>query len=255
MSAERSLKVWLHRTENSDMNYESNMNYDSADFTPLEDRIGYHFKDVSLLRTAMTHSSFANEYHLRKVTHYERLEFLGDAILEYISSEVLYEKYPELSEGELTKRRASLVCEYTLSKITKELGYGDFVFLSKGEQLTGGRERKSILCDLFESVLGAIYLDGGMEPAREYVNQHLLTDLEHKTLFTDSKTILQEYAQAKGLTVSYDLLGQSGPDHQRVYNAQVRLGDTVVAKGTGNSIKGAQMEAAHIAIRDLGLVK
>ena len=239
MSAERSLKVWLHRTENSDMNYESNMNYDSADFTPLEDRIGYHFKDVSLLRTAMTHSSFANEYHLRKVTHYERLEFLGDAILEYISSEVLYEKYPELSEGELTKRRASLVCEYTLSKITKELGYGDYVFLS----------------DLFESVLGAIYLDGGMEPAREYVNRHLLTDLEHKTLFTDSKTILQEYAQAKGLTVSYDLLGQSGPDHQRVYNAQVRLGDTVVAKGTGNSIKGAQMEAAHIAIRDLGLVK
>ena len=229
------------------------MNYESTDFRPLEERIGYSFRDPSLLKTAMTHKSFANEYHVQTVPHYERLEFLGDSILEYISSEALYEKYPELSEGELTKRRASLVCEYTLSKITRDLGFGDYVFLSKGEQLTGGRERSSILCDLFESVLGAIYLDGGMEPAKDYVTRHLLTDLEHKTLFTDAKTILQEYAQAKGLAVTYDLVGQSGPDHLRVYDVRVLLGDQVIAGGTGHSIKGAQMEAAHIAIQKLGL--
>ena len=154
------------------------MNYEELDFGPLEERIGYHFKDPTLLRTALTHKSFASEYHVREVPQYERLEFLGDSILEYISSEALFERYPKLPEGELTKKRASLVCEYTLSQITKELGYGDYVILGKGEDLTGGRERPSILCDLFESVLGAIYLDGGMEPAKTYVERHLLTDLE-----------------------------------------------------------------------------
>ena len=229
------------------------MNYETMEFGELEERIGYHFQDPTLLRTAMTHSSFANEYHTRKIANYERQEFLGDAILEYISSEALYEKYPDLTEGELTKRRASLVCEYTLSQISRELGYGDYVFLSKGETLTGGKERPSILCDLFESVLGGIYLDGGLEPAKRYVEQHLLTDLEHKTLFTDAKTVLQEYAQKDGRVPKYDLISQSGPDHLRVYVVHVRLGDEVLAEGRGHSIKGAQMEAAHKAIRKLGL--
>ncbi len=229
------------------------MDYEAFDFGQLEERIGYHFQDPTLLRTALTHSSFANEYHVKEIHHYERLEFLGDAILEYITSETLYEKYPELSEGALTKRRASLVCEYTLSQITRDLGYGDFVFLSKGERMTGGSDRPSILCDLFESVLGAIYLDGGLEPARKYVEQHLLTDLEHKTLFTDAKTILQEYAQREGKKVSYDLLEQSGPDHQKDYHVQVCVDEEKLAEGHAHSIKGAQMEAAHKAIRELGL--
>ena len=229
------------------------MNFESMDFEGLEERIGYTFQDPVLLRTALTHTSFANEYHIGVIPNYERLEFLGDAILEYITSEALYERYPDLTEGELTKRRASLVCEYTLSQISGELGYGGYVFLSKGERMTGGQERPSILCDLFESVLGGIYLDGGMEPAVKYVQQHLLTDLEHRTLFTDAKTLLQEYAQKDGKAVAYDLLDRSGPDHNRDYHVQVRVGEKPLAEGHGHSIKGAQMEAAHRAIRELGL--
>ena len=232
---------------------ENPMNYESMEFGPLEERIGYHFTDPELLRTALTHKSFASEYHIRAVPQYERLEFLGDSILEYIASEALYERYPELPEGELTKKRASLVCEYTLSQITKELGYGDYVILGKGEAMTGGRERPSILCDLFESVLGAIYLDGGMEPAKAYVTKHLLTDLEHKTVFTDAKTILQEYAQKNGLLLEYELLDQSGPDHLRVYTSRVLLGGVPYETGQSHSIKGAQMEAAHKTLRSLNL--
>ena len=231
------------------------MNYESMDFGPLEELIGYHFQNPELLRTALTHKSFAAEYHVREVPQYERLEFLGDSILEYVSSEALFERYPDLPEGELTKRRASLVCEYTLSKITKELGYGDYVILGKGEDLTGGRERPSILCDLFESVLGAIYLDGGMEPARAYVSRHLLTDLEHKTLFTDAKTILQEYAQTRGLELSYELLDQSGPDHLKVYITRVMMGGIPYETGESHSIKGAQMEAAHKTLKKLDIKK
>ncbi len=221
------------------------------DLGPLEQRIGYHFKDIELLRRAMTHKSYANEYHVRPIEDYERLEFLGDAILEYIASEALYEKYPELSEGQLTKKRASLVCEYTLSQITGELGFGEYVLLSKGEEQGGGRERSSILCDLFESVLGAIYLDGGLEPAGAYVKTHLLTDIEHKTLFTDAKTILQEYAQQRGMVPEYELISAVGPDHARRYRVVVKLGDRSYATAVGTSIKGAQMEAAHKTLRML----
>jgi len=229
------------------------MNYTELNYSSLEQKIGYHFNDIGLLRRALTHKSFSHEYHIRQVEHYERLEFLGDAILEYISSEELYERYPELSEGELTKKRASLVCEYTLSRISRDLGYGEYVFLSNGELQTGGRERPSILCDLFESILGAIYLDGGMEPAREYVNKHLMTDLEHRTIFTDAKTILQEYAQKQGMIPEYPLLERKGPDHARKYTVAVVIGGKTYAKATGNSIKGAQMEAAHETLRMLGI--
>lgn len=132
----------------------------------LKKKIGYQFKDINLLITALTHTSFANELKVNKTDSYERLEFLGDAILEYIVSEYLFLKRKEYEEGRLTKLRASLVCEFTLSQISESLDYGDYVRLSKGEELTGGRKRKSILCDLFESVLGAMYLDGGIEPAK-----------------------------------------------------------------------------------------
>ena len=135
------------------------------DYGELEKRIGYEFKDIRLLITALTHTSFANELKVNKTESYERLEFLGDAILEYIVSDYLFRKMREYEEGKLTKLRASLVCEFTLSQISESLGYGKFVLLSKGEAQTGGRTRKSILCDLFESVLGAMYLDGGMDVA------------------------------------------------------------------------------------------
>ena len=134
------------------------------DYSELEEILGYKFKDRSLLDTAFTHKSFANE-STEKAYSYERFEFLGDAILEFVTSKELFLEYPEKTEGELTKLRASLVCEYTLSQITKNLGFGDYLYLSHGEEITGGKNRPSILCDLFESVLGAIYLDGGLDEA------------------------------------------------------------------------------------------
>ncbi|MDE5967436.1 MAG: ribonuclease III, partial [Lachnospiraceae bacterium] len=161
----------------------------------LSDILHYEFKDSAIIQQAMTHSSFANEKRINKPAHYERIEFLGDAVLECIVSEFLYQKNPGMTEGELTRLRASLVCEFTLSTCAKELKLGEFVRLSKGEELTGGRTRNSILCDLFESVLGAIYLDGGMEPAKRYVHDFLLNDIEHKTLFYDAKSNLQELVQ------------------------------------------------------------
>lgn len=158
------------------------------DYGELEKRIGYEFKDIRLLITALTHTSFANELKVNKTESYERLEFLGDAILEYIVSDYLFHKKREYEEGKLTKLRASLVCEFTLSQISESLGYGKFVLLSKGEAQTGGRTRKSILCDLFESVLGAMYLDGGMDVAKKFVHQFLLDDVETKSLFYDAKS-------------------------------------------------------------------
>ena len=183
---------------------------------------------------------------------YERLEFLGDAVLELITSEFLFENYKELTEGQLTKLRASIVCEFTLSAVSEMLQFGEYVLLSKGEELTGGRHRSSILCDLFESVLGAIYLDGGMEPARTYVKTFLLTDIENKSLFYDAKTTLQEMVQKDGKgVVTYEILEESGPDHNKKFVTQVLVDDVPLAKGEGSSKKNAQQMAAYKAILKL----
>ena len=181
----------------------------NRDYSELEEILGYHFKDIKHLDTAFVHKSYANETH-QEMSSYERYEFLGDAILEYVTSKELFLKYPEKTEGELTKLRASLVCEYTLSQITKQLGFGKYLYLSHGEELTGGMNRPSILCDLFESVLGAIFLDGGMEEAEKYVNNFLLNDIENKSTFFDAKSTLQEYAQAEGLKLDYKLVSMHG---------------------------------------------
>jgi ribonuclease-3 len=200
----------------------------------------------------MSHSSYVNEIKVKGHKSYERLEFLGDAVLELISSEYLYENYQDMTEGKLTKLRASIVCEYTLSSVSKELGYGDFVLLSKGEEMTGGRNRNSILCDLFESVLGAIYLDGGMEPARKYVLEFLMTDIESKQLFYDAKTTLQEMVQKDGKgVVSYELLEEKGPDHNKCFVTAVLVDDKQLATGEGTSKKNAEQMAAYQAILKL----
>lgn len=218
----------------------------------LADIIRYEFKDSAILQQAMTHSSFANEKKVNKPAHYERIEFLGDAVLECIVSEFLYQKNPGMTEGELTRLRASLVCEFTLSTCAKELKLGEFVRLSKGEELTGGRTRNSILCDLFESVLGAIYLDGGMEPAKKYVHAFLLNDIEHKTLFYDAKSHLQELVQQGGMgELGYSLVASNGPDHNREYVTDVLIGGEVFATGKGSSIKGAEQMAAYLALMKL----
>ena len=235
------------------------MIYGNQDYSVLEGNIGYQFKTKGYLDTAFTHKSFTNEYRSQGISSYERLEFLGDSLLEFISSRELYERYPNKSEGELTKLRASLVCEYTLSQISRSLGYGDYLYLSRGEDITGGRERSSILCDLFESVLGAIYLDGGMEPAEEYVLKHLMTDIEKKALFHDSKSILQEYSQKYGYNLIYKEISVTGPDHCHVYTVQACMGpegeETMYETGEANTKKGAEQIAAHKTLVRLGVAE
>ena len=167
-----------------------------ATLKAFQEIIGYTFKNEALLRQALTHSSYAHEKRLKKNGDNERLEFLGDAVLEIVSSEFLFLNYPDKPEGELTKLRASIVCEPTLAMCTNQINLGDYLFLGKGEDMTGGRMRKSILSDALEAVIGAIYLDGGFANAIDFVLKYIMTDIENKQLFYDSKTILQEIVQA-----------------------------------------------------------
>lgn len=218
-------------------------------FQALEEKIGYSFKNKRLLALAMTHSSFANEQRGRKKANNERLEFLGDAVLEITISDYLFREYPAHDEGKLTKLRSSLVCEYTLAICARDVGLGDFLLLSKGEDITGGRERDSILSDAFEALIGAIYLDGGMEKASAFIHDHLLKDVEDKTLFYDAKTILQEMVQAKqDSQLHYVLTKESGPDHNKEFTVETRIGAKTYASGTGKTKKGAEQIAAYQTI-------
>ena len=210
--------------------------------------IGYSFNDEELLKQALTHSSYANEKHLKKLSDNERLEFLGDAVLELTSSEFLFANYPNLTEGELTKLRASIVCEPTLAACTEAIHLGHFLFLGKGEDQTGGRKRKSVLSDALEAVIGAIYLDGGFANAKEFVQKFILTDIEKKQLFYDSKTILQEVVQGQHESLSYVLLEESGPDHDKNFTVGVMIGEKQISTGTGHTKKSAEQEAAYRAL-------
>ncbi len=217
--------------------------------TELQEVIDYQFKQEGLLTQALTHSSYANEKHMKKGADNERLEFLGDAVLEIISSEFLYHKYPQLPEGELTKLRASLVCEPTLAFCTGELHLGDYLQLGKGEDATGGRLRKSILSDALEAVIGAIYLDGGFASAKEFITKYILNDIEHKQLFYDSKTILQEQIQGSGDgTLHYELVRQEGPDHNKRFIVEAYVDDKLIGTGEGSTKKGAEQQAAYRAL-------
>ena len=222
-----------------------------ANFLELQDKIGYEFKQEKLLRQALTHSSFANEKHLRKHSDNERLEFLGDAVLEIVSSDFLYKAYPDKSEGDLTKLRASLVCEPTLAICTREMELGKYLFLGKGENLTGGRNRNSILSDALEAVIGAIYLDGGFANAKEFVNKFILNDLDNKKLFFDSKTILQEVIQGLGKEVDYEFIGEEGPEHNKQFVVAAVVDGLFNIKGTGHTKKSASQNAAYAALIEL----
>lgn len=223
-----------------------------TDIKKFQEVIEYHFHDEKLLRQALTHSSFANEKHLKKHSDNERLEFLGDAVLEIISSEFLYKEYPDKPEGELTKLRASIVCEPTLALCTKDIALGEYLLLGKGEDQTGGRGRKSILSDALEAVIGAIYLDGGFANAKEFIHRFILKDLENKKLFFDSKTILQEIVQANFKEViSYHLIGEEGPDHNKTFRVAVHIGEEEYGVGEGRTKKAAEQEAAYISILKL----
>lgn len=215
----------------------------------FQQKIGYVFQDEGLLRQALTHSSYANEHHMKKSPDNERLEFLGDAVLEIISSEYIYRLHEDWPEGEMTKLRASIVCEQTLAFCTRRISLGTYLYLGKGEDQTGGRERKSVLSDAFEALIGAIYLDGGFSEAKAFVHRFVLDDIENTQLFYDSKTILQEIVQAddKG-ELTYRLIAETGPDHNKKFVMEALIGKTAVGRGEGHTKKAAEQEAAYQAI-------
>lgn len=225
------------------------------DVSILEDRIGYHFHNRYLLQCALTHTSFAHEQKIHTYDDYERLEFLGDAVLEMVSSAFLYRTYPDMREGQMTKLRSSLVCEPALAYCARDLRLEDFIRLGKGEEQCGGRGKDSIISDVCESVIGAMYLDSGSvtEPEK-FIMKFILSDLEGKLLFYDAKSILQEKAQEQGASVRYELLDEQGPGHSKTFHVAVYLDDRRLAEGTGKSKKHAEQQAAYAALKaDSGL--
>ncbi len=218
----------------------------------IQHKIGYQFHDKELLKSALMHSSYTNEMHLPKYRCNERLEFLGDAVLELISSEFLFFKHQKTQEGELTRMRSSVVCEPSLAFCAREIGLGDYLLLGKGEEVTGGRKRDSVTSDALEALIGAIYLDGGFASAKEFILNYVLNDLEHKKLFYDSKTILQELVQANfEEMVSYHLIKEEGPDHNKKFTVEAHVGDECYGEGSGRTKKAAEQEAAYYAILKL----
>ena len=226
----------------------------------LESVIGYTFRDRQLLFQALCHSSYANEHREEGAQDNERLEFLGDSVLEVCSSDFLYRKYPEMPEGkypempegDLTKFRASIVCEPTLALCARQFGLPGYLNLGKGEELTGGRRRNSIVSDALEAVIGAIYLDGGLEPSKTFIDRFIMDDAEHKKLFVDSKTILQEVVQRKpDSEISYVLTGEEGPDHDKHFSVEVVIDGGTYGQGTGSTKKAAEQEAAYNTLLQL----
>lgn len=214
--------------------------------------ISYEFKNMDLLTTAFTHSSYANENNTQS---YERLEFLGDSILSFIVSTQLFASKENILEGEMSKLRAAIVCEKSLDECAKKLNFGNYLILSKGEELTGGRNRASILADVFEALLAAIYIDSGFEEAEKFVLTQLGDAIEKARkgvpLYTDFKTELQEIVQGKGRKVSYIHVGEDGPAHCKTFTVQVFYNDKVISEASGNSKKEAEQNAARLAIKEV----
>jgi ribonuclease-3 len=220
----------------------------------LQENMGYFFKNPELLKTSLSHSSYANEIKKGAKSN-ERLEFLGDAVLSIIVSDYLFKNYTHLPEGELTKLRASLVCEKNLAEYAKDIKLGEFVLLGKGEELNGGRERSSILADAFEAVLAALYLDSDLETATEYILKFVKNQLNttKEVNFKDYKTILQEIIQQnREEKVRYILTDEFGPDHDKKFVVEVHLNSNVIGKGQGRSKKEAEQQAAREALELMG---
>lgn len=219
----------------------------------LETKLGYQFQNPKLLDHALTHSSYANEHHLGSISSNERLEFLGDSVLGMIVADHLYRTFPDLPEGDLTRIRANLVCEGSLVLVAKEWDLGRYLKLGKGENACGGRSRPSILADAVEAVLAAVFLDGGLEHDRDIIQRFLLDRMEQVNRASrDHKTYLQELVQRKsGQVLSYELIGESGPDHNKTFQMQVLLNSQPIGQGTGHSKKEAEQAAANAAIERL----
>lgn len=218
----------------------------------LQQVIDYHFYNEGLLRQALTHSSYANERKINRYGDYERLEFLGDAVLELVSSEFLYLRYPDLPEGKLTRMRASMVCEPALAYCAKDLELGKYLYLGKGEASTGGRDRSSITSDVMEAIIGAIFLDSGMESAKRFIMRFILNDIEDKRLFYDSKTILQEQVQrTPDAVLSYELVSEEGPEHDKIFTVRALIDGQARACGSGKNKKAAEQEAAYQVLLEM----
>ena len=223
----------------------------NTDLDGFQKIIQYQFNNIGLLKNALTHSSYANEKKTGNYKDNERIVFLGDAVLELTSSEFIYTGNPDMNEGKMTRLRASIVCEPTLAMCARQIHLQEYIMLGKGEDLTGGRTRDSIISDALEALIGAIYLDGGFANAKEFIHRFVLNDLENKQLFYDSKTILQEVVQAHGLEVEYELTGEEGPEHDKKFHVIAKAGDLFVVKGTGHTKKAAQQQAAYNALLHL----
>lgn len=224
------------------------------DIRELEERLGYRFADERHLSLALNHSSYANEHRAEKMPSNERLEFLGDSVLGFVTAEYLYLRYGEIPEGDLTRRRASLVCEQSLYRVAQSIHLGSYLNLGHGEELGGGRQRPSILADAMEAVFAAVYLDGGMEAASALIYRVLLDhEQEHSPgPLKDYKTMLQEICQHKGgKQLSYRLIEESGPDHNKRFTVEALLGSESVGTGTGRSKKEAEQDAARDALERL----
>ena len=218
----------------------------------LQDSIGYHFKDNNLLLQALTHSSYANEQKINKRGDYERLEFLGDAVLELVSSHYLYKRYPDKKEGEMTKMRAAMVCEPALAYCASAIHLEKYLILGKGEEATGGRYRESIIADVMEAIIGAIYLDSGITAAKAHIEKFILDNPEEKQIFYDSKSVLQEMVQRDNVgELRYEICGEKGPEHDKIFESAVYVGDKKLGEGSGRTKKAAEQKAAYQAILEL----
>ena len=217
----------------------------------LEKNIGYKFGNIELLKNALTHTSYAYEHHVQSN---EKLEFLGDSILEFVSSEYMYNKYTNLKEGEMTKVRATVVCEQSLYKVAVLHNFSDFLYLGKSEVMTHGNKRPAILADSVEAVIAAIYIDGGLEPAKKFIVENLKNEIEIASKNVgqkDYKTVLQEELQKNGdVKIEYHIISEKGPDHDKIFEAEVSLNGKVLAQGKGKGKKEAEMQAAKKALEN-----
>ncbi len=222
---------------------------ETKNLTKLEQNIKYTFKDKKLLQNALTHTSYAYEHGIQSN---EKLEFLGDSILEFVSSEYMYNKYTNLKEGEMTKVRATVVCEKSLYKIATKHNFSDFLYLGKSELMTGGKKRPAILADSVEAVIAAMFIDGGLEPAKKFIIENLKDEIEIATKHVgekDYKTVLQEELQKNGdVKIEYKIIKETGPDHDKTFEAEVSLNGKKLATGVGKSKKEAEMKAAQKAL-------
>ena len=219
----------------------------------FEEKIGYEFKDKTYIQTALTHSSFANEH--KEFNYNERLEFLGDSVLGLVVSDYLFRARNDLPEGKLTRLRANVVCEESLSAVARKINLGDHLFLGKGEKASGGSNRDSILADATEAVIAAIYLDGGFDQAKDFILSNLRDTIAKNidgNIFRDYKTILQEIIQGNNGKISYKLVGESGPDHNKEFEMQVKCGQDTIGIGKGKNKKEAEKEAARDALVKMG---